>query len=99
MRGEMPKTVSVPSASAEGSGNITAEFWLTELTVLDGRSGPSGKNPAISIVSISPKAPRHQIPESRATPELPPPDSKRWGIRRKAAVAAAVWGGKITSGE
>jgi hypothetical protein len=28
--------------------------------------------------------------------ELPPPNTKRWVVRRKAAVVAAVEGGKIT---
>jgi len=28
--------------------------------------------------------------------ELPPPNTKRWVVRRKAAVVAAVQGGKIT---
>ncbi len=31
--------------------------------------------------------------------ELPPPDIKRWGVRRKAAVVAAVKNGAITLDE
>ena len=31
--------------------------------------------------------------------ELPPANTKRWVVRRKAAVVAAVQGGKITLGE
>lgn len=27
---------------------------------------------------------------------LPPPNTRRWGVRRKAAVVVAVWRGRIT---
>jgi hypothetical protein len=36
---------------------------------------------------------------TRLIENLPPPDTKRWGVRRKAAVVAAVRGGGITMEE
>ncbi|HEY3911495.1 MAG TPA: DUF1153 domain-containing protein [Stellaceae bacterium] len=36
---------------------------------------------------------------ARAMPELPPPDVKRWTIRRKAAVVTAVARGVLTREE
>jgi uncharacterized protein DUF1153 len=44
----------------------------------------------------APAGPRQPIPRMPAPIELPPPDTKRWVVRRKAAVVVAVRRGQIT---
>jgi transposase-like protein len=46
-----------------------------------------------------PAAPHRRIQEMPAETELPPPDTKRWVARRKAAVVTAVQSRKITVDE
>jgi hypothetical protein len=41
----------------------------------------------------------HAVAPATITDELPSPDTKRWVVRRKAAVVAAVQAGRITLGE
>jgi hypothetical protein len=60
-----------------------------------GLAGADGGAPAPSDLAMKPVAHESQ----RAAPpvgSLPPPDTKRWVIRRKAAVVAAVRSGGIT---
>ncbi len=42
------------------------------------------------------KSPSAEAPRASGFDDLPPPDTKRWVIRRKAAVVAAVRTGAIT---
>ena len=62
---------------------------------------PTDPGPAEALVSPSPKSGREplsgdQTARARLMESLPPPDTKRWVVRRKAAVVAAVRGGGIT---
>lgn len=50
--------------------------------------GPSGKEPSNIIVG--------PVGSTLTLAELPPPDTKRWVIRRKAEVVAAVDGGLLS---
>jgi transposase-like protein len=62
---------------------------------------PTDPGPAEALVSPSPKGRAEplsgdQTARARLMEGLPPPDTKRWVVRRKAAVVAAVRGGGIT---
>ena len=62
---------------------------------------PTDPGPAEALVSPSPKSrtePRlgDETTRARLIEGLPPPNAKRWVVRRKAAVVAAVRGGAIT---
>jgi len=62
---------------------------------------PTDPGPAEARVSSSPKSRTETLsadPASRARliESLPPPNTKRWVVRRKAAVVAAVRGGGLT---
>jgi len=62
---------------------------------------PTDPGPAEAPVSPSPKSRTEplsgdQTTRARLIESLPPPNTKRWVVRRKAAVIAAVRGGGIT---
>src|ERR1700730_8049421 len=62
---------------------------------------PTHPGPAEALVSPTPKSrteplPGDQTARARLIESLPPPNTKRWVVRRKAAVVAAVRGGGVT---